>query len=143
MQKLCRTNQLSRYLVTLYVLSVLSIALVVLPASRGSSALAARPDKDERTRLTIEVTGGEGNKPVEQASVYVKFPKDGKDQNGKLIELNLKTNQSGSARSPEIPQGKVLIQIIAPGWKTFGEWHDITSAEQKIQIHLSRPPKWY
>ena len=47
----------------------------------------------------------------------------------KKAELDLKTNQEGIARSPEIPQGKILVQIVAPGWKTYGEFHDI--AEQR------------
>jgi hypothetical protein len=75
---------------------------------------------------------------VDNASVYLRFPKE------KKVELDLKTNQEGVARSPEIPQGKVLIQIVAPGWKTYGEYHDVSESEQTIQIHLVRPTtKWY
>jgi hypothetical protein len=72
------------------------------------------------------------------ASIYLRFP----DQ--KKVELDLKTNQEGIARSPEIRQGKVLIQVVAQGWKTYGEYHDVTESEQTIQIHLVKPPiKWY
>jgi hypothetical protein len=109
------------------------------------SALTAQSDKapasDKRnatSRLRIELTGGDENKPVADASVYLRFP----DQ--KKVELDLKTNQEGIARSPEIRQGKVLIQVVAPGWKTYGEYHDVTESEQTIQIHLVKPPiKWY
>jgi hypothetical protein len=107
---------------------------------------SARPadNKQPQSRLRIEVTGGDDNKPVVQASVYIKFGKDPKSEKGKLTELNIKTNQEGIAQSPDVPRGKILIQIIAPGWKTYGEWHDITEEEQKIQIHLVRPStKWY
>jgi hypothetical protein len=99
----------------------------------------AVPDKHAGTsRLRIEVTGGDTKKPVADASVYLRFPEKKKD------ELDLKTNQEGVARSPEIRQGKVLIQIVAPGWKTYGEYHDVTEAEQTIQIHLVRPTtRWY
>ena len=62
----------------------------------------------------------------------------------RAIEFNLKTNQEGVARSPEIPKGKILIQIVAPTWKTFGEYFDVNQDEQTIQIHLVRPTtKWY
>jgi hypothetical protein len=90
------------------------------------------------TRLRIEVTGGDANKPVSEASVYLRYAND------KKAELDLKTNQEGIARSPEIPQGKILVQIVAPGWKTYGEYHDITETEQTVQVHLVRPTtKWY
>jgi len=90
------------------------------------------------TRLRIEVTGGDANKPVSEASVYLRYAND------KKAELDLKTNQEGIARSPEIPQGKILVQIVAPGWKTYGEFHDITETEQTVQVHLVRPTtKWY
>jgi hypothetical protein len=61
----------------------------------------------------------------------------------KKIEMNLKTNLSGICHVPEIPRGKFLIQIIAPGWKTFGEYYEVDQAEQTINIELARPPKWY
>jgi hypothetical protein len=97
----------------------------------------------EKTRLTIEVTGGDEKKPVADASVYLRYvvAKRIKDQK---IELNLKTNQEGMTHSPEIPQGKVLIQIVAPGWRTFGEYYDLQEEDQTVQIHLERPTtKWY
>ena len=71
---------------------------------------------------------------MSEASVYVKWPVGRKTQ-----ELNLKTNEEGVARSPVIPQGKTLIQIVAQGWKTYGMWFDVNQAEQTIQVHLTRP----
>ena len=61
----------------------------------------------------------------------------------KKIEMNLKTNLSGVCHVPEIPQGKFLIQVIADGWKTYGEYYDVNQPEQTINISLVRPPKWY
>jgi hypothetical protein len=90
------------------------------------------------TILRIELTGGEEKKPIIDASVYLKFT-EAKALRDKKIEYNLKTNQSGVARSPEIPKGHLLIQIVAPGWKTFGQYYDITQDEQTIQINLERP----
>ena len=93
--------------------------------------------------LTIVVTNAEDKKPVDSASVYVKYVQGrllGKD---KKIEMNLKTNLSGVVHVPEIPRGRFLIQVIAPGWKTFGEYYEVEQAEQTINIELARPPKWY
>ncbi len=93
-------------------------------------------------RLTIEVTGGDGNKPVENASVYVKTVEQHLIKD-KKSEVNVKTNQQGIAHIPDVPLGRVLVQIVADGWKTYGHWYDITESKQTIQIHLDRPPKWY
>ncbi len=94
-------------------------------------------------RLTIEVTGGENNVPVENASVYVKFVMARKLAKDKRYELNVKTNREGITHVPDAPLGKVLIQVIAEGWKTFGRWYEITEMKQMIQIHLEKPPRWY
>jgi len=116
----------------------LTIAVMASPFAAQSEKSPAPADKHATSRLRIEVTGGDQNKPISDASVYVRFPKD------KKVELDLKTNQEGVARSPAIPQGRVLIQIVVPGWKTYGEYHNVTEAEQTIQIHLVKPPiRWY
>jgi len=93
-------------------------------------------------RLTIEVTGGDSNKPVENASVYVKTIEQHLIKD-KKFEVQVKTNQNGTAHVPDAPLGRVQIQIVAEGWKTYGQWFDITDPKQVIKIHLERPPKWY
>ena len=104
----------------------------------------AEEEREEgTTRLRIEVVAGEKDEPVESASVYVRFVRPrtlGKD---KRIEMNVKTNRNGVAIIPSVPRGKVTIQVIAPGWKTFGQWYDIDKAEQTIHIKLQKPPRWY
>lgn len=94
-------------------------------------------------RLRIEVTGGEKDLPVENASVYVKYVEEHKIRKDKKFEMNVKTNREGVAHVPDAPVGKVLVQVIADGWKTYGRWYEITDAKEPIKIHLDRPPKWY
>ena len=133
----------------LHVSPLIWLAVLALCACPILRAQEAKPKSDSSKpsttcRLRIEVTGGEQKKPVADASVYVKYGDEEKILKGKAIELNLKTNQEGVARSPLIPKGRILIQIIAPGWKTYGEWHDVTEDEQTVSIQLVRPPtKWY
>ncbi len=110
----------------------------------------AAPSKDKQPesmasvpRMTIEVTGGETNKPIEDASVYVKTVEEHQIKKDKTIELNVKTNLKGVAHIPDAPTGRVLIQVVAEGWKSYGHWYDITDQRQVIKIHLERPPKWY
>ena len=128
-------------LLTLLCLPMIALALAAQsdkPATPDKPAVPEKADKHATSRLRIEVTGGDANKPVADASVYLRFPEKKKD------ELDLKTNLEGVARSPEIRQGKVLIQIVAPGWKTYGEYHEATEPEQTIQIHLAKPTThWY
>ena len=94
-------------------------------------------------RLTIIVTGGPDNKPVENASIYVKYVEERKLAKNKKIEMNLKSNISGVCHVPVIPPGRFLVKVIAEGWKTYGEYFDISQNEQTINITLARPPKWY
>ena len=103
---------------------------VALQAQSGKENPKAAAKPAGTATVRIELTGGDTKKPIEDASVYVKFNK---------IEFNLKTNQNGIARSPQVPKGRILIQIVAPGWKTFGQYYDITEDEQTIQINIERP----
>ena len=94
-------------------------------------------------KLTIEVSGGEKNVAVENASVYLKYVEEKKLRKDKKYALNVKTNRDGTAHIPDPPQGKVLIQVVAGGWKTFGQYYDLNDSGAVIKIHLDRPTKWY
>jgi len=95
------------------------------------------------SRITIEVTGGTNEAPVDNASVYVKYVEEHAIKKDKKLELNVKTSRDGIAHVPNAPMGRALVQVIAEGWKTFGRWYDITETKQVIKVHLERPPKWY
>lgn len=103
----------------------------------------ARPDPDAGTRLRIEVTGGDASVPIDSASVYVRYVVKhliGKDEN---VEMDVKTNSDGIASCPPVPRGKVIVQVVAEGWKPYGETLDATEDRQTVKVHLVRPPKWY
>ncbi len=112
-------------------------------ADKSSSSDKKDKNDTPKTRLKIEITDP-NDKPVGNASVYIRFNQPGgvfhKD---KLAELNLKTNEDGSAKVPGVPQGKILIQVIAKGWRTYGKWYDINKDEDTIEIKLENPPHWY
>jgi hypothetical protein len=122
------------------------LGALALPAAFWAQPQAPPPPKNQApspvNRVTIEVTGGEANKPVENASVYMKTVEQHLIKD-KKFEVNVKTNQQGVAHVPDAPQGRVLVQVVAEGWKTYGHWYDITEPKQVIKIHLERPPKWY
>ena len=130
---------------TAFFVAVATIALCGgLRAQTAQESNKAQTAKsDFMSRVTIEVSGGENSTPVENASVYLKYVEERKLRKDKKVELNVKTNRDGTAHIPETPTGRVLIQVVADGWKTYGRWYDITEAKQTIKVHLEKPPRWY
>jgi len=118
--------------------------------SAAPQSQPAQSDKKEKkssdpgtVKLRIEVTTPDG-KPVGNASVYVRFNETvGLFHKNKLAEMSFKTNQDGSVKVTDVPQGKILIQVIAKGWHTFGKWYDIETDTETVQIKLEAPPHWY
>ncbi len=94
------------------------------------------------TKLRVEVRKASNDKPVERASVIVRFV-EGRSaiKLGKKImtSYQLKTNQEGVAMIPPIPQGKIQVQIIAKGLQTFGQIFDIGEEEKTVEIKLNDP----
>ena len=126
-----------------FLLLLASLAITLSLRARQDPPAPKTTAPPQINRLTIEITGGDANKPVENASVYVKTLEQRFIIKDKKSEINVKTNQQGIAHIPEVPLGRVLIQIVAEGWKTYGHWYDLTDSKQVIKIHLERPPKWY
>lgn len=105
---------------------------------------AKSSDEDSETTIVrIEVVAGDKDEPVDNASVYVRFLKERTLAKDRMVEMNSKTSRHGIATVPAIPRGKILVQVIAPGWKTFGQWYNLDKAEQTIKIKLQKPPRWY
>jgi hypothetical protein len=124
------------------------VAMAQRVVAQDAKAATAKPQtsaatSEVQTRLTIEVTGGEKNTPVENASVYVKFVEEHAIKKDKKLEINVKTSREGVAHVPDAPMGRALVQVVAEGWKTYGHWLDITDPKQTIKVHLEKPPKWY
>ena len=116
-------------------------------APQGQPAPSDKKEKKSSepatVKLRIEVTSPDG-KPVGNASVYVRFNESvGLFHRNKLAEMSFKTNQDGSVKVTDVPQGKILIQVIAKGWHTFGKWYDIETDSETVQIKLEAPPHWY
>lgn len=102
----------------------------------------AKPQPPQPVTIHIEVTGGAKNKPVENASIYVRYNEAHKYKSDKLIEMNVKTSLDGKVKVPLVPKGKILIQVVAQDWKTYGRWFDLTEDGQVFKIHLDRPSNW-
>jgi len=96
------------------------------------------------TKLTVHVTSAVSGKPVDRASVIVRF-KEGLGVNLKRIQTSweTKTNQEGNVTLPSMPQGKIQIQIIASNYQTFGDMFVTDKPEQTIEIKLNPPQPQY
>jgi len=107
-------------------LCLAACALIAQQVSAQNSPAAASkpqtppPTSNVQTRITIEVTGGDKGVPVENASVYVKFIEEHSLKKDKKLEMNVKTSREGIAHVPNAPMGRVLVQVVAEGWKTYG-----------------------
>ena len=94
------------------------------------------------TQLAIHVMTP-GGKPLDRASVIVKFVSTNIKVKKLRTTWETKTDQEGYSRIPSIPQGKIQIQIIATGYQTFGQLFDIDEAEKTIEIRLNTPQAQY
>ena len=107
-------------------------------------ALAALTLNAADTHLTVHVVSAISGKPVDRASVIVKF-KSGLNVNLKKIQTQweTKTNQDGNVKLPSMPQGQIQIQIIAQYYQTFGDIFVTDKPEQTIEIKLNPPQPQY
>jgi len=114
---------------------------MILLAALALPLLAGPP----MTTLTISVKS-ESGKPVEQANVVVKFIRGHsvvKLGKGIRKEWEMHTNQEGIVKIPPIPQGTILIQVIAKNYQTFGDNFDIDEEQKTVEIKLKPPQPQY
>ena len=83
---------------------------------------------------------------MEHASVIVQFVKGRSAVKfGKKIrtEWEQQTNQEGIAKIPPMPQGTILIQVIAKNYQTFGQNFDVAEEQKTLEITLNPPQAQY
>jgi hypothetical protein len=113
------------------------LLLVLLPAV----AIAGKkktPDSELKTSsINMTVIRNSGGKPVKNAEVVIHLI----DNHGKAKQegMELKTHDDGKAEATGIPYGKVRIQVIAPGFRTYGEDFSIDQPTHEITIKLQKP----
>jgi hypothetical protein len=121
--------------------AMLVLALACLPGATVASAA----DDDDMTRIRVEVKNLD-EKPIERASVVVRFVqgRSVKKLGRKAIKSwEMKTNQEGVAKMPPLPQGEILVQVIAKNYQTFGERFTINEPEKTIEVTLNPPQPQY
>lgn len=80
-------------------------------------------------------------KPIRNASVVL-HPVDEKGRQSKG-GYELKADSEGKASFDGAPYGKLRVQVLAPGFQTFGEDYDINQPTVDITVRLKRPQGQY
>lgn len=122
---------------------IAALPLLALAFALALPALAE--DDSDMTTITVEVMTLK-DKPIPRASVVVRFV-EGRSivKLGKkvLTSYQLRTSNQGKIVVPPIPQGKILIQVIAKGFQTYGEYHEIYEETRTVAIRLKPPQSQY
>ena len=97
------------------------------------------------TKLTVQVNSADTGRPIDRASVIVRFRHGLNPIKMKKIQTNweTKTSQEGTVSIPEIPMGEVEIQVIAKYYQTSGGIYTLDQAEQTVKIKLNPPQTQY
>jgi hypothetical protein len=116
-------------------------ALVILSLLRIPAASAQSKPSGQVSSVKLVVLKDDNGKPVRNAAVILHPVK----QNGKQAKggVELKTDAEGKAESDGVPFGLLRVQVIAPGFQTFGDDYSIDQAEQVVTIRLKRPTDQY
>jgi len=103
--------------------------------------VAAASAPDDTAALKFLVIRDYNGKPVRNASVVMHpVNKNGKQARG---GFELKADADGKASFEGVPYGKLRVQVLAPGFQTFGQDYDINQPAMEITIKMKRPQGQY
>jgi hypothetical protein len=90
-----------------------------------------------QAKLKFLVLKAHNGKPVRNAAVVLHLV----DKNGKQAKggFELKTDAEGKASFDGAPYGKLRVQVLTPGFQTYGEDVDIAEPEHAFVIKLKKP----
>ncbi|MGA3211303.1 MAG: carboxypeptidase-like regulatory domain-containing protein [Terriglobales bacterium] len=105
------------------------------------SMAVAEKKPEQLSEISFVVLKDDNGRPVRNASVVLhQVEKGGKQARG---GFELKTDPDGKGSFSGVPYGTLRVQVIAPGFQTYGEDIAIDQKEQAITIRLKRPEKQY
>ena len=123
------------------------MALVVVAAGvlLASGVARAQADEDDydgpMAHMHFLVLKDYNGKPVKNAAVVL-HPVTKKGQQAKG-GLELKTDTEGRTSIEGIPYGQLRVQVLAPGYQTFGEDYEVNKGDMLITVKLKRPTGQY
>jgi hypothetical protein len=119
-----------------------AVAIIGLGVSLGVVRTAwAQEEEGPMSNMRFVVVREYNGKPVKNAAVVLHpVTKKGKQAKG---GLELKTDAEGRTAIDGIPYGPLRVQVLAPGYQTFGEDYQINQPETEITVKLKRPGGQY
>lgn len=121
---------------------ILAMAAAMFALTLGLTSLTAAQDEEgPMASVRVVVVRDASGKPVKNAQVVLHpVNRKGKATRG---EIDLKTDENGRAGVDGIPYGAIELQVLAPGFQTFGEDYEVKQAEVEITVRLKRPGEQY
>lgn len=117
-------------------------ALAALISGMFTLLAFPQPNMPKTAELNFLVVKDNNGKPVRNAEIVL-HPIDAKTGKQKEEGLELKTHEDGKATIGGIPYGKMRVQVIAHGFRTYGEDYDIQQPNHDITIKMQRPAEQY
>jgi hypothetical protein len=115
-------------------IGIIPIALLAVAVALPAAA------QDDKTQLTLKVLRDSDRKPVADAHIVIHFTEERllRDKRG---TWETKTNRKGEVMLPNVPLGTAKVQVIARGYQTYGNQHELTKPEEEVTILLKPPQK--
>lgn len=119
--------------------------MMVLGMGTGVFRAAWAQDDDDyegpMSNMHFMVVRDSNGKPVKNAAVVL-HPVNHKGKQA-MGGLELKTDDDGRTGIEGIPYGLLRVQVLAPGFQTFGEDYQIKQPETQITVRLKHPKGQY
>jgi hypothetical protein len=119
------------------ILALVAVSAVSLSAQETSQRGRKYKPPPPTSRIEVTVIRDADSKPIENASVIFQLQ-------GDKGNMELKTNEDGKSVIDVLPIGAtVRLQIIAKGYKTYGQDYKIDKSEMAFGVRLKRPGEQY
>lgn len=117
------------------------LLLLVIVLLAGMVYAKNKKGDEQECLASFVVLKDDNGHPIRNAAVILHpVNKNGQQQrNG----FELKTDEDGKTHFDGIPYGPLRIQVIAPGFQTFGQDYQIDHPAEEITIRLKRPQQQY
>lgn len=116
---------------------------VVLAMLALTGIAVGQKDKEEEPTswMYFLIVKEDNGKPVRNAAVIMHSvnPKGKQERGG----MELKTDAEGKANFDGVPYGPLRVQVLAPGFQTYGEDYTVDKAKMEITIKVKRPQGQY
>lgn len=122
-------------------MSVMAVVIVIVLAWLSASGGAQeQADEGPMSNLQFVVVKDYNGKPIRNAAVVLHMVQKGKQAKG---GMELKTDNDGRTNIDGIPYGPLRVQVLAPGFQTFGQDYQIDRPDLEITVKLKRPEGQY